>query len=64
MKKSEIKQIYECPKIEIFYVKLDNQLMDTSFPNDGGHKKADDDNQELNAKQTWSDFGEDNISED
>lgn len=52
MEKKQIKKKkYECPKVGIFYSVSDSPLMETSFPNDGGHTKAGDDGQSLNAKQ-------------
>ena len=51
MEKKQIKKKkYECPKVGIFYSVSDTPLMETSFPN-GGHTKAGDDGQSLNAKQ-------------
>lgn len=46
------KRNYVHPAIEVVHSALDIQLMQTSFPNNGGHKKSDDDGQDINdAKQ-------------
>lgn len=50
-KKQLKKKKYESPRIGIFHNVSDTPLMETSFPNDGGHTKAGDDGQSLNAKQ-------------
>ena len=43
--------MYVTPYMELHHAALDGYLMETSFPNNGGHTKADDDGQVLNAKQ-------------
>ncbi|WP_311442839.1 hypothetical protein [Hoylesella enoeca] len=48
---------YMKPAIEAIRLEPHNELMDTSFPNSGGHNKAGDDG-ELNAKQGWFDEDE------
>ena len=45
------KKMYVTPYMELHHAALDGYLMETSFPNNGGHTKADDDGQVLNAKQ-------------
>ena len=45
---------YAKPAIEVIHLEPHSELMDTSFPNSGGHNKAGDDG-ELNAKQGWFD---------
>jgi hypothetical protein len=46
------KQMYMSPAIEVIRTTLNCQLMQTSFPNNGGHNKADDDGGDINdAKQ-------------
>ena len=50
------KQAYICPAIEVIETSFESELMDTSFPNNGGHKKAGDDNSDINdAKQGFFD---------
>ena len=44
------KQTYVCPAIEVVHTASYNQLMSTSFPNNGGHNKAGDE-EDMNAKQ-------------
>ncbi|MBF1436555.1 MAG: hypothetical protein HXN43_07665 [Prevotella micans] len=51
------KQTYVCPSIKVFHTNLEGQLMQTSFPNDGGHNKAGDDG-DLNAKQDLFEYDE------
>ena len=51
------KQAYVSPAIEVVPTAFDQQLLSTSFPNNGGHNKADDDG-EINAKQGWFDEDE------
>ena len=46
---------YAKPAIEAIRLEPHNELMDTSFPNSGGHKKAEDDGDDLSAKQGWFD---------
>lgn len=49
MKKETLrKQTYVSPRIEVVRMMLDYQLLETSFPNNGGHKKAGDDGDEIN----------------
>ncbi|MGP1480744.1 MAG: hypothetical protein ACTTJL_03475 [Hoylesella enoeca] len=52
---------YAKPAIEVIHLEPHSELMDTSFPNSGGHNKAGDDG-ELNAKQGW--FDEDGEEEE
>ena len=55
MKQKQLERwAYAKPEIEAIRLETHSELMDTSFPNNGGHKKADDDG-ELNAKQGWFD---------
>ena len=49
---------YAKPAVEAIRLEAHNELMDTSFPNSGGHKKADDDGDDLSAKQGWFDEDE------
>ncbi len=51
------KQMYVCPAIEVIHTAFYNQLMQTSFPNNGGHNKVGDD-EEMNAKQGFFDEDE------
>lgn len=51
------KQTYVCPAIEVVHTASYNQLMSTSFPNNGGHNKAGDE-EDMNAKQGWFDEDE------
>ena len=51
------KQTYVCPAIEVIHTAFYNQLMQTSFPNHGGHNKVGDD-EEMNAKQGFFDEDE------
>ena len=46
---------YSKPAIEEIRLEPHSELMDTSFPNSGGHKKAEDDGDDLSAKQGWFD---------
>ena len=46
---------YAKPTVEAIRLEPHNELMDTSFPNSGGHKKAGDDGDDLSAKQGWFD---------
>lgn len=55
------KQKYVCPAIEVVRTMFDNQLMSTSFPNNGGHSKVGDDG-ELNAKGGFFDEDEEEES--
>ena len=53
------KQTYEKPSIEVIHTLLDNELMGTSFPNNGGHNKAGDDGDDIDdAKPGWFDEDE------
>ena len=52
---------YAKPAIEVIHLEPHSELMDTSFPNSGGHNKAGDDG-ELNDKQGW--FDEDGEEEE
>ena len=49
---------YEKPAVETIRLEAHNELMDTSFPNSGGHNKAGDDGDDLSAKQGWFDEGD------
>ena len=49
---------YAKPAIEAIRLEPHSELMDTSFPNSGGHNKAGDDGADLNAKQGWFDEDE------
>ncbi len=42
------KQTYVSPAIEVVRMMLDYQLLETSFPNNGGHNKGLDDGDEIN----------------
>ena len=48
------KQAYVSPAIKVVPTAFDQQLLSTSFPNNGGHKKVGDDD-DLNAKQGFFD---------
>lgn len=56
----ERKQVkpYRAPECQLVLVET-SYLMETSFPNSGGHNKAGDDGADLNAKQGWFDEDED-----
>ena len=56
----ERKQVkpYRAPECQLVSVET-GYLMETSFPNSGGHNKAGDDGADLNAKQGWFDEDED-----
>ena len=56
MKEKKQVNSYRAPECQLVPVGT-SYLMQTSFPNSGGHKKADDDG-ELNAKQGWFDEDE------
>ena len=49
------KRTYVSPAIEVVPTAFDQQLLSTSFPNNGGHKDGNDDGQDLNAKQDFFD---------
>ena len=51
---------YAKPAIEAIRLEPHSELMDTSFPNSGGHNKAGDD--DLSAKQGWFDEEEEEDS--
>lgn len=53
MKKKQLKT-YCPPKSILIHIDIPS-LMETSFPNSGGHNKAGDDGNGLNAKQGWFD---------
>lgn len=58
-KKQVKKRKYVCPDIEIVHTDLGEHLLESSpFNNDGGHKKAGDDGEDLNAKQMFLDMEE------
>ena len=62
MKQKQLEsRAYAKPTIRAIRLEAHNELMDTSFPNSGGHKKAGDDGDELNAKQGWFDEDEENL---
>ena len=46
---------YSKPAVEAIRLEPHSELMDTSFPNSGGHNKAGDDGDDLSAKQGWFD---------
>lgn len=52
------KHSYEPPKSEIIYLEAHCSLLHTSFKDDNGngHNSAGDDGQDLNAKQGWFDY--------
>ena len=49
---------YAKPAVETIRLEPHSELMDTSFPNSGGHNKAGDDGDDLSAKQGWFDEDE------
>ena len=49
------RRTYVSPAIEVVPTAFDQQLLSTSFPNNGGHKDGNDDGQDLNAKQGFFD---------
>ena len=51
------------PEIEVIHLEPHSNLMETSFPNSGGHNKAGDDGADLNAKQGWFDEEEDGLQD-
>ena len=56
MKRKQLERMgYSKPAVEAIRLEPHSELMDTSFPNSGGHKKADDDGDDLSAKQGWFD---------
>lgn len=42
-KQSKEKRAYVEPTVEVIYLEPHSELMATSFPNNGGHNKAEDD---------------------
>ena len=54
-KQVESLMAYLKPAIEAIRLETHSELMDTSFPNSGGHNKAGDDGDDLSAKQGWFD---------
>ena len=56
MKQKQLEsRAYAKPAVETIQMEAHSELMDTSFPNSGGHKKAGDDGDDLSAKQGWFD---------
>ena len=56
MKQKQLERwAYAKPEVEAIQMEAHNELMDTSFPNSGGHNKAGDDGDDLSAKQGWFD---------
>ena len=53
---------YSKPGVEAIRLESHSELMDTSFPNSGGHNKAGDDGDDLSAKQGWFDEDEETLS--
>ena len=52
MKQKQLEsRAYAKPAVEAIRLEAHNELMDTSFPNSGGHNKAGDDGDDLSAKQ-------------
>ena len=45
------RRTYVSPAIEVVPTAFNQQLLSTSFPNNGGHEDGNDDGQDLNAKQ-------------
>ena len=64
MNRKESYMGYLKPEVKAIRLEVQSQLMDTSFPNDGGHKKAGDDGADLSAKQGWFDEEEEETFED
>ena len=59
MKQKQLEsRAYAKPTVETIRLESHNELMDTSFPNSGGHNKAGDDGDDLSAKQGWFDEDE------
>ena len=59
MKRKQLERwAYAKPTVEAIRLEPHSELMDTSFPNSGGHNKAGDDGADLNAKQGWFDEDE------
>uniref|UniRef100_A0AB33IN19 Uncharacterized protein n=1 Tax=Prevotella sp. GTC17253 TaxID=3236793 RepID=A0AB33IN19_9BACT len=61
-KQGKKRKAYVRPEVEVISVKADNHLMETSFPNSGGHNKVEDDGNDLNAKRGF--FFDDEAGED
>ena len=56
MKQKQLERwAYAKPAVEVIRLEAHSELMDTSFPNSGGHNKAGDDGDDLSAKQGWFD---------
>ena len=52
MKKKPFREhLYVSPAIEVVPIAFDQQLLETSFRNNGGHNDGSDDGQDLDAKQ-------------
>ena len=49
------RRAYISPMCKGFVVETYNQLLSTSFKNNGGHNDGNDDGQDLSAKQGWID---------
>ena len=50
------RRAYISPMCKVFVMETCNQILSTSFPNNGGHGKAGDDGDDINdAKQGWFD---------
>ena len=59
MKQKQLERwTYAKPEVEAIRLEPHSELMDTSFPNSGGHNKAGDDGDDLSAKQGWFDEDE------
>ena len=54
-KNNQKKETYVAPNIKVIYTQSQYGLMQTSFPNNGGHEKVGDEGNELNAKYGWFD---------
>ena len=55
---------YISPVCKVFVVETCNQILSTSFPNNGGHEKVGDEGTELNAKNGWFNEEEEEEFED
>ena len=56
MKQKQLEsRAYAKPGVEAIRLEPHSELMDTSFPNSGGHNKTGDDGDDLSAKQGWFD---------
>ena len=49
------RRAYVSPMCKVFVMETCNQLLSTSFKNNGGHNDGNDDGQDLGAKQGWID---------